>query len=56
LFMSIMCLVIVLQGVLHSIIDHFKANRLKINLIADQSLHMLQIAVSFCIFVMYIVG
>lgn len=36
--------------IIHSIVDDFKANKLKINLIQDQSIHILQILVSFLIF------
>ena len=37
----------VLNTLLHAIIDHLKANRLAINLIADQLLHLGQIAGTF---------
>ena len=39
--------IIILQGILHSSIDHMKANDKVINLIQDQIIHLMQILVSF---------
>lgn len=39
----------VVNAALHSWIDDLKANKLKINLITDQSLHIIQIVVTYLI-------
>lgn len=44
-------IVFICNAIIHGIVDNFKANKLKINLIADQSIHLLQIAVTAVIFV-----
>lgn len=36
--------------VIHSIIDDLKANKLKINLFTDQSIHLCQIALTYVVF------
>lgn len=43
--------VFVVNSVLHGLVDDLKANKMKINLITDQSLHLLQIAVTAIMFV-----
>jgi hypothetical protein len=40
-------LVFGLNVIAHSLIDHLKANMLKINLITDQLLHLFQISITF---------
>lgn len=40
------CYVVLVNGLIHYTIDHFKANRLSISLMADQVLHMVQIGVT----------
>jgi len=35
--------------VIHFIVDDIKANRLKINLITDQTIHFIQIILTFCV-------
>jgi len=40
-----------INGFVHSIIDHSKCNMLKINLIVDQMLHLMQIGIVLSIFI-----
>lgn len=40
---------------IHAIVDDLKANKLKINLVIDQSIHILQIIIIWIIFIMYYV-
>ena len=35
---------------IHAIVDHLKANKKKINLVIDQSIHILQILISFTVY------
>lgn len=35
---------------IHAIVDSFKANELKINLVQDQTIHIIQILITFAIF------
>ena len=42
--------VILVQGLIHSYIDDKKANCFRINLIQDQSMHMIQIIASYVLF------
>ena len=39
------------NAVLHGVVDHTKANLLKINLIVDQAIHMAQIIVTYMILI-----
>ncbi len=41
----------IVNMVIHAVVDNLKANKLKINLIADQSIHMVQIIITWLIFV-----
>ena len=41
---------ILINAIIHGIIDDLKANRMKINLIIDQLLHMLQIEIIFILY------
>ena len=41
---------IAVNALVHAVVDDLKANRMKINLIADQLLHLLQILVTFAVF------
>lgn len=41
--------VLVVNGIIHAVIDHFKVNMHKINLITDQSLHLIQIIAAFLV-------
>lgn len=34
----------------HAIVDNFKANELKINLVQDQTIHIIQILITFAVF------
>lgn len=49
--MGCMLLAYPINTVIHAIIDHLKANKLKINLIMDQYIHLVQIAVTFVLYV-----
>ena len=44
---------VVFNTIMHAVIDDQKANRQTINLIINQSLHMLQIVSTFCVFACY---
>lgn len=37
---------------IHMIVDDFKANKLKINLVTDQIIHMIQITISFILLIL----
>lgn len=43
-------IVAIVNTIIHAFIDHWKANMLKINLITDQLLHILQILITIAIF------
>lgn len=45
-----LALFIGLNVAVHAITDHLKANKLKINLIQDQAVHLIQIGISTCYF------
>lgn len=47
----VFCLLFVINVAIHAIVDDLKANKLKINLITDQSIHLVQIIVTFLILV-----
>lgn len=47
-------IILLINAVIHSIIDDLKANRHKLNLIQDQLLHLIQICITFCYFYIYI--
>ena len=42
---------IILNTIIHGIVDDFKANKHKINLIVDQSIHIVQIIITWILFV-----
>lgn len=42
---------IILNTIIHGIVDDFKANKYKINLIVDQSIHIVQIIITWILFV-----
>ena len=46
-------LAIPINLIIHAIIDDLKANKFKINLIIDQSIHFIQIAITWVIFVLF---
>ena len=50
-FMYVLCAVIIIQGLIHSMVDDIKANGLGISLVTDQSIHLIQILVSYLILV-----
>ena len=52
-FMYVLCAVIFIQGLVHSVVDDRKANRLGISLVTDQSIHLIQILVSYLILVVF---
>lgn len=41
---------LLINTVIHCIVDNLKANKMKINLVADQSIHVGQIIVTFVVF------
>ena len=47
---TFLCVSILINLVIHAIIDHIKANKLKINLTTDQMLHFIQITVTFFVY------
>ena len=46
-------LVLPINLIIHAIIDDLKANKFKINLIIDQSIHFMQIFITWAIFVLF---
>ena len=46
-------LVLPINLIVHAIIDDLKANKFKINLIIDQSIHFIQIFITWLIFVLF---
>ena len=46
-------LVIPINLIIHAVIDDLKANKFKINLIIDQSIHFIQIFITWLIFVLF---
>ena len=44
-------IVFICNAIIHGVVDNLKANKLKINLITDQSIHLLQIVITAVIFV-----
>lgn len=46
-------LVLPINLIIHAIIDDLKANKFKINLIIDQSIHFIQIFITYTIFVLF---
>ena len=46
-------LVLPINLIIHAIIDDLKANKFKINLIIDQSIHFVQIIITWIIFVLF---
>ena len=43
----------VINMIIHGVVDDLKANKFKINLITDQSIHLVQIIVTWLIFVLH---
>lgn len=46
-------LVLPINLIIHAVIDDLKANKFKINLIIDQSIHFIQISITWLIFVLF---
>ena len=46
-----LCVALLINTVIHCIVDDLKANKLKINLIADQSIHIIQLIITWIVFV-----
>ena len=44
-------IVFIINLIIHAIIDHFKANKMSINLVIDQCLHLWQIFATYIIFI-----
>ena len=51
-FLVIFMASVLVNAAVHAIVDHLKANCLAINLIADQTIHLLQIITTFVVFCM----
>lgn len=47
-------ILLVVNTIIHCIVDDLKANKLKINLIADQSIHFIQILISWVVYMFVI--
>lgn len=47
-------ILLVVNTIIHCIVDDLKANKLKINLIADQSIHLCQILISWVVYMFVI--
>lgn len=47
-------ILLVVNMIIHCIVDNLKANKLEINLIADQSIHLCQILISWVIYIFVI--
>ena len=41
---------LLINTIIHCLVDNLKANKMKINLVADQSIHVAQIVVTFIVF------
>lgn len=46
-------IVFIINMIVHAITDHCKANKLEINLIQDQSIHLTQILITFLVFLFF---
>lgn len=42
----------IVNAAIHAFVDNLKANKFKINLVADQTIHIIQIVVTWLIFIM----
>ncbi len=52
---SIMYIIMFIINVIcHAVVDDLKANRKKINLVVDQSIHLVQIVLTYCVFMFVI--
>lgn len=49
---TILIIIYIVNTIIHAIVDDLKANKLKINLIVDQSIHLVQILLTWLIFTM----
>lgn len=45
------CIALLLNAIIHCIIDDLKANKLRINLIVDQAIHIIQLIITWIVFV-----
>lgn len=45
---------VLVNMIIHAFVDNLKANRKKINLIIDQSIHIIQIIITYCIYLLLI--
>lgn len=45
--------VFAVNAIVHCIVDNLKANKMKINLIVDQSIHVVQIVATFVLFLVF---
>jgi hypothetical protein len=49
-FSKFYAIALVNNATIHGIVDNLKANKLKINLIQDQSIHIMQIVITFIVY------
>ena len=46
----VIIIMIIINTVVHAVVDDTKANKLSINLVIDQSIHLVQIIITFIVF------
>lgn len=51
-FLLVYMISLILNMAIHALVDNMKANRHEINLIADQSIHLIQIFITFVVYLM----
>lgn len=50
-----LCLVFLVNWIIHVITDNLKANKKKINLVEDQSIHIVQVVITFALFTLGVI-
>ena len=50
-----LCLVFLINWIIHVITDNLKANKKKINLVEDQSIHIAQVVITFTLFTLGVI-
>lgn len=51
--LSYLLLAYPINTIIHCVVDDLKANKLKINLIVDQTIHILQVIITWIIFILF---
>lgn len=49
-----LCITLFMNAIIHCITDDLKANKLKINLIVDQTIHIIQLIITWIVFVIFL--